>query len=271
MDNWIDTHGRFLRGELEAYLATGKDYQGLIRKAEEFTEALCRRSALRDVTTRLLPEWLSTKHPASADARWESFVQKVLYSVSLAEDEQYALPAVGLNEALGGVYDQPEPEEPDLARIEEQAAKATIREFYEISRQFQERAARASSPIYQLIASDPERYQTLLALFGALGADMFEALAKEFKGLSVEFPSEEALAEFTRDRNILEERNKGAKTQALADRYHVSPSRVSQIVREQRELRRTRSLDDAMISALNRVNRAKYRARVHQGLASHTI
>jgi len=158
-----------------------------------------------------------------------------------------------------------------LTRIEEQAAKATIREFYETSRQFQERAARASSPIYQLIASDPERCQTLLALFGALGADLFEALAEEFKGLSVEFPSEETLAEFTRDRNILEERNKGAKTQALADRYHVSPSRVSQIVREQRELRRTPSLDDAMISALNRVNRAKYRARVHQGLASHTI
>lgn len=35
MDNWIDTHGRFLRGELEAYLASGKDYQGLTRHAFE--------------------------------------------------------------------------------------------------------------------------------------------------------------------------------------------------------------------------------------------
>jgi len=273
--DWINTHGRYLCGELEAYLATGKDYQGLVRKATEFTEALCRRAGLqpartkqkvRDVTTRLLPEWLSKK-----SASWDSFVKDVLYSVSVAEDEQYALPAVGFNEALGGVYDQTEEEEPDLSRITEQAGKATIREFHETARQFQERASRSALPIYQLILSDPERYQTLLALFVALGPDVFEAFAEEFKGLEIEFPSDEALAEFTRDRDILDQFNKGVEGKALAAQYGIKPSRVSQIVREQRELRRTRSLDEALISALNRVHRAKYRARVHRGLASHTI
>jgi hypothetical protein len=148
MDNWIDTHGRYLRGELKAYLATGKDYQSLVRKAEEFTRALCRRAGLqpartkqkvRDVTTRLLPEWLSKK-----SASWDSFVKDVLYSVSVAEDEQFALPAVGLDEARGGVYDHTEPDEPDLARITEQAGKATIREFHETARLLQERGSRSA-------------------------------------------------------------------------------------------------------------------------------
>ncbi|MEN6560961.1 MAG: Mor transcription activator family protein [Acidobacteriota bacterium] len=264
---WINTRGRFLKGELEAYIRTGTDLPGLIKAAETFTRQYCHRLELkpqrteekvRDMRERLLPAWLAD-HPK--DDWWDHFTQFALFSIENAKDEP--LDAVGLDEALGGRYDQAPYHEPDLEAIDEEVAKATVHDFLETRRLLFDRAEKCSSPLYQMILSDPEKHQALLALFVVLDPDTFEALVAEFAGETISFPSDKALGDFARDREIVESRNRGAKVEDLAAQHGLkSPGRVSQIVSRQRALRRDdEALERALIASLNRALRASAKAR----------
>lgn len=279
--NWINTHGRFLRGELEAYAATGADREGLMTKAEEFVSVLCRRLHLQaartrdkvsDVRHRLIPKFLERHSGLRGDALWERFVAEVLYSVSVAEDEQYHLPAAGFNDGIaGGHTAKPDPVEPgaDIERMEQDLLGHRRCDFLRSSAEFQDRLFRAATPIYQMIKEDPVRHSPLLALFVALGAEVFEEFIREYADTTFQVPSVEALAESERDREIVRLRNSGREVAEIAKKFGISPSRVSQILSAQRKQRRgDPELDAALIHEMSRIETLFLRSDVKTRLFS---
>jgi hypothetical protein len=264
---WINTHGRALRVALEAPVT---DHRYLAVQAEEFTRRLCRRHHLqparteekvRDMLHRLLPEWLQ------AHGTWESFVKEVLYSVSVAEDEQFALPAVALDESRGGVTDPPAPESHDLGKIAEDAAKSVTRDFLQMLSEFNAAHARGASPVYSMIKAAPERHSALLALFIILEPELFEEFIAEFGGTTFRVPSVEELATFRRDQEILSAKHQGLTNERIAKKTGLSTSRVTQILKDQRRHRRSDpDLDAALIRAMNRWARISQHATVKKRL-----
>jgi hypothetical protein len=277
---WINTHGRVLRGELEAYVTTGADREGLMARAEEFVSVLCRRLHLqaartrdkvRDVRHRLIPKFLERHSGLRGEALWEAFVADVLYSVSVAEDEQYHLPAAGFNDSIaGGHTAKPNPVEPgpDIERMERDLLGHRHCDFLRSSAEFQDRLFRAATPIYQMIKEDPVRHSSLLALFVALGAEVFEEFIREYAGTSFRVPSVEELAAFERDRVIVAARASGQDLSEIAKEAGLSNSRVSQILTTQRKQRRNDpELDAALIREMSRIEtlflRADVKTRLH--------